>query len=107
MTLNICVLFLAQMVAGASVMLGSMLVLLQSIDEHSSLPARVFWILLFVSGAWLGLDPLLVGHVTTTTPGLIFSGCVAWALLRHRKIVRNAVEYGKQRRPADSSGACL
>ncbi|CAB4194503.1 hypothetical protein UFOVP1254_92 [uncultured Caudovirales phage] len=81
-----------QFFVGVCIFVGATRVLLSAVDQHSSRKKLLLWVTMQASGAWYGLDPLLVGSPTPTLPGILFSALVAWILIFHWKVVHAVVE---------------
>jgi hypothetical protein len=81
-----------QLFVGFCIFAGATRVLLISIDEHSPIKKLALWVAIQTSGAWYGLDPLMVGSPTSTLPGVLFASIVAWVLLRHWRVICAVVE---------------
>jgi len=78
------VLFWAQIVVGLAVFAGAFLTLSHAIDEHTPLSRRALFVAVMVGGVWYAAEPVILGVPTSTKPGLLFAGFVAWVMLRWR-----------------------
>lgn len=78
------VLIAAQTAIGLAVAGGAFLTLTHAIDKHTPATRRVLFVGLLVAGVWYGMEPLILGVPTSTKPGLLFAGFVAWVMLRWR-----------------------
>ena len=99
MTLDAWIFATLQVVLGGAIVLGAKLTLLDSVDKLTKPGPRFLMVALFFSGFWYSFEPLILGFPTSTKPGLMFAACVAWALLRHRDVVRAALQTQRNPRP--------
>lgn len=86
------ILMVLQVALGAAVFFGSFLTLVQSIDKHTPVCRRAFFVLMLTAGAWYAIEPLVLGVPTSTRPGLVFAGFAGWVMLRWRQSLVSAAQ---------------
>lgn len=90
--MTLVVMMVIQVLAGAAVAVGSWLILAVGVDRSNKARHRWLLVLVFGAGVWYGIEPLVLGVPTSTKPGLLFATLVAYALLRHGRQVRGAID---------------
>lgn len=91
MTAYLWFLLVAQIGIGLCVLVGAVLTLAGGVGKGSPLLHLALFVTLAAAAAWYAIEPLVIGAATSTKPGLLFAGLVAWALLRHGPMVRRAL----------------